>query len=309
MLNIKDLARPDHPSFTKRDITELLFDFRFASIFFETPLTIEILGNTINVGEGLGAISHTLFERAQGCTMCGRCCHTKERANWQWWQHEEKPDGLIPVDFRVNGQLDQMFVYKNTTTPYDKCGFLVPLTPDPVTNEPREGCSLHLVNNENTHGYGIKPGHCQYEFMTCVKPVNTVFGIVHMLSRRMPGRNWRSPQCPVDVAKLPITPAQIDEDHFFWRKWVASWGHWPGSHIERGYDLWQKETLRRQVEGPNPAKDYANIYLFSTVDRPMFSRSNGPTQLPVLDIGWTGERQPPMTRAERLIQIETGASS
>lgn len=146
-------------------------------MFFEDVIE---LGGVRSAGPG--GFSHTFFTRSQDCVFgCGACCRRTFRDEWHWLEGERRPDVELSEElFTINGQEIPIYIYKNQLG--DKqCDFL---------NE-RGLCNIHLE--------GTKPVHCLMSPQVGAYEYSGIF----YLSKRLPSRNWRWPQCPINLAATP----------------------------------------------------------------------------------------------------------
>lgn len=223
---------------TPQDLGDFMYDWRTYSIFFESPVSVTVPGvGEFTVGSGLGGFSPSIFVRGMKCIACGRCCYGHERV-WTWF---ETPGGRFPDDtvrliITVNGHPLPLRAHVNRGNPrVDGCDYLVQkgeLSLDGVT--PSKGfCRLWR------DGLDL-PTHCRQLPDYGVYPVRTSRGTVPLLSRRLPPRNWRSPQCPINVQALPLDDTTLEKDRRVWRQWVDGLTGLPGSKIDLIYALWER---------------------------------------------------------------------
>lgn len=145
-------------------------------IFFDKPVEI---GGTMSSGPG--GFSQTFFQRTQQCTACGACCKRTFRDEWQWFGVEPRPDEEMERRVEIfNGVEIEVFVYKNKKGDA-QCDFL----------QEDGKCGIHMQ--------GVKPIHC---VMSPQIHAYVTRG-VYYLSKRLPSRNWRWPQCPIVMADTP----------------------------------------------------------------------------------------------------------
>lgn len=229
---------------TERDYQDILYDLTDASIFFNKPLKVEFPEAKLSyqVGNGLGGYSWTLFHRGADCTVCGNCCKRTFRRIWFWWDTEDKrPDGLGSLTVLLNNHPITLWLHINEQGE-DRCDFLV----DDTWNGLEVGyCSLHRTLRGN-----IKPVHCHLHPLTGVYKVNTVRGTRYLLSRRLPHRNFRWPQCPIPVAEVPYLSKDFADDEFGLRRISKALHDVPGSFSHMAYYLWRDEAMKALSGNP-----------------------------------------------------------
>ena len=187
----------------------------------------------------------------------------------------------MPIDVKING-LQTTFFYHMTSSGkrFEKCDFLIPAYTVEGSNrgQGQLGSDLHLDNDPNRlvdiHGNPMwfcsiqfkgKPLHCKSDPFLSVHKVRTARGIVNLLSRRLPSRNWRWPKCPIDVANEPFTPeiAQLDLENF--QQLYNSFGNLPGSQMIEGLQIWEAEASKA-LEGHAPSENIFFADVFSRVE-------------------------------------------
>lgn len=221
-----------------RDISDIAYDVEEISIFFDTPITFSILERPDlgekTVGSGLGGFSWTFFQRGAECTMCGNCCKSTYRNVWFWWHDEPHPDSVEACTLVLNGHNVPIFIHYNSeANGMQRCDFLV----DTEVNGVVLGlCGLHEA--------GIKPNHCRQHPMSSVHNVHLKDGVIPLISRRLPSRNWRWPKCPVDVAKVPMSADQMSTDRAMLKVWEKALWQVPGSHVVEARTLWEVTSGR-----------------------------------------------------------------
>lgn len=219
---------------TQRDLTDIAYDIREISIFFRDPITFSLPDRPdlqpMTVGQGLGGFSWSLFQRGADCNLCSNCCRNTHRRVWFWWSTEPHPDSVEHIRLELNGWVRDVWVHLNLVNDQAKCDFLV----DSVAEDGRAIglCGLHEA--------GLKPNHCRTHPQTGVYLVNTTRGKVPLLSRRLPSRNWRWPDCPIDVAKVPMSNEQFETDSKMWEVWDQNLSGVPGSLVANAREVWSR---------------------------------------------------------------------
>lgn len=265
---------PDKFPITERDLGSLEYDLSKVAIFYPEPLTIEIPewdNKTIRIGSGYGGLSWSLFQRGEGCTACGLCCHNTFRRVWFWMPDQPKPRGLPEFEIYVNG-IKRVLPYHMQKGGEDgeRCDYLEPLLRDGVQVTEKNDlpiwlCSLHREdespfaqqNGPFEHRGDLKPVHCRMSPFVAIHNVNTVSGTRQVLSRRLPSRNWRWPKCPIPVYDLPISKEIVDNDARNFEMLYQAYGDLPGSKMYEGLSLW-RDLADQSLAGSPPTE---TIYL------------------------------------------------
>ncbi len=153
--------------------------------FMPEPAEVQFpSGQTIRVG-GWSGFSRTWFARGQHCSLdiCPSRCCVGHRISWFWFPEDPHPDGLPETIIRINGEPQVIYVHENVNP--TRCDYL---------NPNGLGCSIWRKG---------QPVFCW---------VNPQMGLYPHGGRlwwfkRLPPRNWRWPQCPVDLAETRPDPA------------------------------------------------------------------------------------------------------
>lgn len=264
-----DIDRPPHKTITAvprdrhsdlvlgaEDLDTIAYELKFASIFCEEPLKVDVpeIEQSVSVGMGLGGLSWSLYVRSPKCTACGRCCNRMFRRTHWWFADDRKPDGLRETTVIVNGQDVKAYYWiQESQVP---CDLLRPIHIDGVQAKEENGllmygCSLHDV--EGSAEQQIKPVHCMSDPQTNVVKVKSTKGTRLVLSRRHYPRNWKWPQCPVSLDVKPDLKTFV-ADRVIWNKQIARWESVPAVRIHDGYKVWSR-TVKSILQDEAPPKD------------------------------------------------------
>lgn len=248
------LSKPLSPS----DISSILWDLKTVSIFFEDPLEVDIGGNLYSVGDGLGGFSWSFFQRGFDCTGCGNCCQSLHgefnRQLWFWYPNEPHPGSLDSLQIRINGQPLEIHLHRNVST--TQCDFLGQRSwvPSEEQSEAYRGHKINLVLNEQgqvpiqyctIHEPRLKPAHCVLYPGAVVAPTGKAR--LPLLSRRLPGRNWRWPQCPIDVTSIPLRAEDIENDRFVFDVFASNLKDFPKSRVSECLGIWERTVSQVQA--------------------------------------------------------------
>jgi len=224
---------------TERDLEDILYDLRDASIFFRNRLDVYIPGYPeFKVGMGFGGYHWSFFQRGADCIACGNCCKRTFRRIWFWWESEKnRPRGLQPLDIRINGKWTRVWVWVNSG--YEQCDFLQEqdeLVEFDFRGEHKtqwkEYCVLHL------HEPNLKPVHCHLHPLTGLYAHKGAL----LLSRRLPSRNFRWPECPISISEVPYTVKDYLDDRYSLEHLAMALEKIPGSWAWDAVRLWEKNA-------------------------------------------------------------------
>jgi NAD-dependent dihydropyrimidine dehydrogenase PreA subunit len=217
----------------KDDLISLAFDFEHVAIFHREPLKIVVPDvGEITSGNGLGGFSHTVFERSEKCIVCGACCRKCRRRVWFWHAGDSHPEDVTPLTVVVNGNVVPM-VYHASKERFMTCDY-----------QAEDGrCIIHEPDR--------RPVHCDFDPFSNIYTVNLSRGKRNLWSRRLPSRNWLWPKCPIDVATIPITEAQIDDDRRRWNILAKHYTQLPGSFMIEGLSILNQQWASRMVPEKN----------------------------------------------------------
>lgn len=253
----------------EHDVSAILWDLEMTSIFFDEPLEVEIPGfGTHSVGTGLGGFAWSFFQRGFNCVACGNCCQSLNgqpfnRRLWFWYANEPRPvrESIQELQIKINGIHRVIAVHINEHQ--FQCDFLGPkqwVESDGIYDEiplenmkfvksdafpdlvPQQYCTIHSPNE--------KPAHCMiYPGAAVYRPGKAK---IPVLSRRLPGRNWRWPQCPVDLHNSPMRQEDLDNDEYVLSVWQGALGDLPHSRVSECVELWRQTTRDIQATGKAP---------------------------------------------------------
>lgn len=253
---------------TKADLPWFETELLKISIFFPEPLHLEVPGiGELVVGTGYGGFSHTLFSRGDYCTGCGRCCLGQYRRTWLWSDHDPAPEGAPEIEVLINGHPHRYSYHLQTDVSRGRCDYLEPVywlephgfEPGIQAREehdlPMWGCVLFGDQDFDVEGRkqaqdpNRMPPGCQTGIFVEPKKVNLKRGQRYLLSRRLPSRNWRWPDCPVDVYSTPYSSPVSKSDIKHLTGFRDNYRHIPGSCLEEALALYKSVSASVRLEG------------------------------------------------------------
>ena len=261
------------PYLTSSDIESILWDLKTLSIFFPEPLEVSIPGHkSMTVGDGYGGFSWSFFQRGFECTACGNCCQSLHgefnRRLWFWYENEPRPEGLIPLEIEINSSRVPIYIHLNESK--TQCDFLGDRSWVPIDDDIVEQYQSHKIKLVETgdkvpiqsctiHDPLVKPAHCMMYPGAAIFPTGKSKTL--LLSRRLPGRNWRWPQCPIDVTNVPLRPQDTSLDRYVLGTWAKATRHVPGNDIDKAISLWELATFNTtHGQPPTESIQFAKIW-------------------------------------------------
>ncbi len=232
----------------KQVTNDFLYNWSTFSMFFSEPVSLELGGQQLELEGKPGGFSWTLFQRSFTCTFCNRCClgdHVRIRT---WFPQEPAPPQAIEVPCTLNGVPFPLRIYTSEQdTTIHGCDFLS------FQNErhPQTGTQIAFCSLWEK---GQTPLNCQAFPGLLPQKVNSRFwGPTRVLTRRLPGRNWAKPQCPVDIYSPP-DERRIAADRALLSGWRKALSPIPGCFIEPAYELWES-LIERTLKGDPPKEN------------------------------------------------------